>query len=53
VSERGERKAYNISCGKSEGKPPLEKYWFSCEDNIKMDVGVVRIQTVFTHIMLI
>jgi len=23
--ERGERNAYNISCGKSEGKPPLEK----------------------------
>jgi hypothetical protein len=36
-----------------KGNHPLGKSWRSCEDNIKMDVVVIRIPTVFTHIMLI
>ena len=51
--ETDDRNAHNISRGKSEGKPPLGKTWRSSEDNIKMDVGVIRNPILFTHIMLI
>jgi hypothetical protein len=36
-----------------KGNPKLGKSWRSCEDNIKMDVGVISIPTVFPHVIFL
>jgi hypothetical protein len=54
VTGREERETRIIFLVKNlKGNPTLGKSWRSCEDNIKMDVGVIRIPTLFTHIISI
>jgi hypothetical protein len=36
------RNAYRILVGKPEGKRPLERPRYSCEDNTKMDLRQIR-----------